>query len=558
VYKGEWNGTIGQNMFAEFRAGQFGYNFGLVSNTTAARYEDLATNVVSGGGRDWLNKRRRNQYTGAFSFFKDNFIGGSHNLKFGGEYLDESGNIIWQQGYAESVIHFLSDGVPNSVRLYNSGTSAQNALATTSFFVTDTWTIERLTLNVGARFDRYRVWLPEQTTPVSRFNPVARTYEEISEVVAFNHLVPRLGATYDLTGDGQTVLKANWGRFYFNPGVNLADAVNPNTSDQYADWNWADGNGDRLYQPGEETTLIQRVGGSAGAAISPDLKNPYADEASLFLERAVSTDLGVRVGYVWKKDKDGWQRLNVLRPMSAYNVPVTVIDPGPDGSAGTTADNATVQAFNLDDTSRGASQVTENIEGYEGTYKTIEISSNKRYSNRWSMNASFSYTWSEEYGNLYFNNRFGTAVPGGAFSFFGSFPTNPNERTFNEFTNWNAKFSGTIDAGWGLRVTPVWKVQSGAPYGRFFAAALNYNASQIILAEPIGTRRQDTVSIVDFRVEKQLRFADRARVGLFLDVFNTFNANTAVNINWRSGAAFEKATTVLGPRIAKFGVKFDW
>ena len=33
VYKGEWNGTIGQNMFAEFRAGQFGYNFGLDSNT---------------------------------------------------------------------------------------------------------------------------------------------------------------------------------------------------------------------------------------------------------------------------------------------------------------------------------------------------------------------------------------------------------------------------------------------------------------------------------------------------------------------------------------------
>ena len=41
VYKGEWNGTIGQNMFAEFRAGQFGYNFGLDSNTDATRYEVL-------------------------------------------------------------------------------------------------------------------------------------------------------------------------------------------------------------------------------------------------------------------------------------------------------------------------------------------------------------------------------------------------------------------------------------------------------------------------------------------------------------------------------------
>jgi hypothetical protein len=116
-----------------------------------------------------------------------------------------------------------------------------------------------------------------------------------------------------------------------------------------------------------------------------------------------------------------------------------------------------------------------------------------------------------------------------------------------------------MEAGWGLRVSPVVKVQSGAPYGRFFAAALNYNSAQLFLAEPIGTRRQDTITTVDFRVEKQLRFAaNKAHLGLFLDVFNALNANTAVNINWRSGASFEKATTVLGPRIAKFGVKFDW
>jgi hypothetical protein len=280
----------------------------------------------------------------------------------------------------------------------------------------------------------------------------------------------------------------------------------------------------------------------------------------VFVERALMTDLGIRTGFVWKKDHNGWQRLNVLRPFSAYNVPVSIVDPGPDGNAATTSDNGpNIQAFNLDTTTRGVSNVTQNIPDYEGTYKTIEIAANKRYSNRWSLNASFSYVWTEEFGNLYFNNRFGTAVPGGAFSFFGSYPVNPNEPTFNEFTSWNAKFAGTIDAGWGLRVTPVWKVQSGAPYGRFITTtALNYTPSQIVLVEPVGTRRQDTVSIVDFRVEKQLRFGPQARVGLFLDVFNTFNSNTAVNISWGSGAAFEKAATVLGPRIAKFGVKFDW
>jgi hypothetical protein len=564
VYKGEWNGTLNQNMFAEFRAGQFGYNFGLDSNTTATRYESLTTNQILGGGRDWELRRRRNQYTGALSYFKDNFAGGSHNFKFGGEYLDEKGQTLWNQYYADNVIHFVNGDLANgplgtsaaSVRLGNNADS-WSALASTSFFVTDTWTINRLTLNVGARFDRYRVWLPEQSLTAGRFVPVPLDFPEVSEVVAFNHIVPRLGATYDLSGDGKTVLKANWGRFYFNTGVNLADSVNPNTANQYSDFTWIDANNDRIFQNGEQGVLETRFGGVANAAIDPGLNNAYTDEASFFVERALLEDLGMRVGYVYKKDNDGWQQVNVLRPFDAFNVPVNIVDPGVDGVYGN-GDDRNMEGFNLDSTARGSSQVTQNIPCYEGTYKTLEFSANKRYGNRWSMVASYSYTWTQEYGNNSFNNRFGTAISN--FSFAGSFPSNPNERTFNDFTTWNAKFSGSVDAGWGLRLTPMLQIQSGAPYGRFFqtrAGELNYG-NQLILAEPIGTRRQDTVTVFNVRTEKQLRFGSKARVGLFLDLYNLMNANTAVNINWRSGAAFERATTVMPPRIAKFGVKFNW
>jgi hypothetical protein len=281
----------------------------------------------------------------------------------------------------------------------------------------------------------------------------------------------------------------------------------------------------------------------------------------------VMRDLGVRAGYVWKKDFDGWQQIVPNRPISAYNIPVSVIDPGPDGVAGTAADNGpNLQLFNLDNPAgRPITQLTANIPGYEGTYKTVELSSNKRYSNRWSMNASLSYTWKEEYSRTYFSQVFGTAV--NQFSLFGAFPTNPNDRTLNDFTNWNLKLSGTVDAGWGLRVTPVLKSQSGAPYGRVVNVlgctatvttnCLNYGA-QAVLVEPIGTRRQDSVTLLDFRVEKQIRFVDKARVGLFFDLFNVTNSNTAVNITWAAGSRFERAATVIPPRIAKFGVKFDW
>ncbi len=45
-------------------------------------------------------------------------------------------------------------------------------------------------------------------------------------------------------------------------------------------------------------------------------------------------DLGLRAGFVWKKDYQGWQQMNANRPLSAFNVPVTVVDPGPDGGYG--------------------------------------------------------------------------------------------------------------------------------------------------------------------------------------------------------------------------------
>ena len=163
--------------------------------------------------------------------------------------------------------------------------------------------------------------------------------------------------------------------------------------------------------------------------------------------------------------------------------------------------------LNLANPARGSSQLTTNIDGYEGTYKTFEVSANKRYSQRWSVNASFSYTWTHEFGNLYANNRFGTGISN--FSFFGSYPSTPNEHTENDFTNWNVKLSGTVDAGWGVRVTPVFKTVSGAPYGRYFGVGacsatvttncFNYGGTQVVLAGDRTRRRQEKVTVLDFR-----------------------------------------------------------
>ena len=147
-------------------------------------------------------------------------------------------------------------------------------------------------------------------------------------------------------GDGKTVLKGNWGRFCFNPGVNLADAVNPNTSTQYAECgrgttSTATASSRTTSDVGSQPT--QKFGGTAEHRPSmPTSRTPTPTRPSFFVERAVMNDLGVRVGYVWKKDNNGWQQMNDDRPFSAYNVPVSIVDPGPDGNIATTGDNGTL------------------------------------------------------------------------------------------------------------------------------------------------------------------------------------------------------------------------
>ena len=554
VFKGEYQRTFGGNGFLEVRGGQFGYNFGMITNTDAPRYEDTVTLEVRGGGRDWLLKRRRNQYTAAYSWFLDGVFGGDHNFKLGGEYQDETGNTIWNSGYANQVVHLLSNGRPNQVRLYATPSSAKNGLKNYSAFLTDSFQFKRLTLNVGARFDRYTVWLPEQSHEAGRFFPTAQTFAEVSSVKTFNHVVPRFGAVYDLQGNGKTVLKANFGRFYFNPGVNLADSVNPNTSDQYSVYAWTDPNGNGAYDVGEEGVLTQRFGGTQNAFIDEGLTNSYTHEFSAFIERELITNVGLRVGYVWKKDYNGYQTMNELRPSSLFNVPVNVVDPGVDGVAGT-SDDGTIRAFNIQTPIPGSRNVTTNVDGYEGTYKTLEVALNKRFSNRWSATLSYSYTKTAEFARTYAGNAFGSAVSGSSLA--GGAPNNPNDATFNEFDNWNIKAHGTVDVGWGIRVTPVIKAQSGQPFGRIVSASLNYG-TQLFLVEPIGTRRQENIVATDVRAEKYFTLAGKAKIGAFIDVFNLMNANPAFNLNWTTGPRFLFPSAVMPPRIMKLGIKVDF
>lgn len=571
TYKAGYESVLGDNSFFEMRGGQFKYEWPNFRYTEAPAYEDIGNQIVSGGNRDgWFNIPSRNQIAGSITYYKDGWAG-SHNFKAGGEWFRET--FTYERGtggvngvFPGDVLHVLNNGVPAEVLLFQTPSISEQGLRTTGFYLQDTWRVnQRLTLNIGFRFDRYRSFLPEQQGPSGgRFTAATPTqYAEVANVKTFTHPVPRFGLIYDVTGQGRTVVKANYAQYFWNPGTDIANNMNPNSQDYYQRRVWTDRDGDLLYDPGEEGAINAAFGGVGTTQLDPNLKNTQTREVSAWVEHELIPGVGVQGGYVFREIDDFRVRVNVNRPISAYNVPITLRDPGPDGAFGNADDGANFQAFALSAAALAAPVVNQltNLDG-KGTYHTVEFGINKRQTGRWSIAASMSKRWNRDHATTYFGQNLRSVTT----------PSTPNDLINTDdgqfvFSMWTAKINGTYEFPWQIRVTPALRFQSGQPYGRTILATnaygvggangINYGSARI-LVEKIGTRKQDDIMIFDLRAEKYFTLPNSDRVGLFFDVYNLANSDAYQNITWNSGGSFERPSTIVPPTIARFGLKFDW
>ncbi len=558
TYKVGWDDVVNDKMFFEVHGGQFHYLWPNKRYTQAPAYQDLATNVVSGGNQDgWFRDITRNQILGSLSYFKDGWAG-SHNFKFGGEFFNERfDDLRGQDGLGQvpgDVLMVLNNHKASEVILFQTPSASLNGLWTTGLYASDMWRVgPRLTLTPGIVFDRYRAYLPAQTgPPVGPFNATQVSFPAVDNLITWNLPAPRIGFTYDLSGNGRTVLKGNYAMYWWNPGTTAIDSnVNPNAPDWRRRYTWNDANGDLVWQPGEQGVLEQSFGGVGSTQLDPNLKDEKTKEVALFVERELFANFGIHAGFVWREINNLYQSDNLNRPVSAYNVPVTIHDPGPAGNQG--AAGPAIQAWNLNPANLALPVVNflHNTPGKD-TFYNVELSATKRMSNKFSLNASYAYRWNRDNQAVYFGNRFRV----------NDDISNPNDAINTDggrynFGIWTSKVNGTYEAPWGLRITPAVRMQAGQPYGRIFIATLNYG-SQRILAEPFGTRHQDNIFLFDTRVEKLLHVGKGQTLSLFVDGYNLTNTNPAQNINYGSGGTFMQPTTIVPPRLARFGAKFDW
>ena len=555
VWKTEWNSVVNDTLFFEMRVGEFAANRRQEPHGDLPRFEDVGNLIVAGGNRDWQQSLRRSQVLGSLSYFKDGWLG-NHHFKVGGEIFRTMATEIWRRAYPGDVLHVLQNRMPIEVYVFEAPSRSESGLWTHAAYANDSWRLNnRLTLNLGLRFDRYRVFLPEQTHPPGRFNSTLQTFPAVDNLIDWNVVAPRIGLAHDLSGDGKTMAKVSYSHYWLGPGTDLGMNANPNSNQWWQRFNWSDLNGSGVWEPGEEGLRVGRRGGIAIESLDPGLELPILREVGASVEREVFSNVGIRTGIVWRGERQHFMRGNANWPFNAFSVPRFISDPGLDGRVDTADDGPAIRGYDLEPelVRLDPMNIVRNVRDADSHYWTWDITATRRLSGRWSLVAGFAHTWSRDQASGYF----GQPVRQNTYPLTPNDLINAGEDGRYEFRIWSARIHGTYGGPWDVRITPLLRHQSGQPFGRTFVTPSNYGSVRV-LAEPIGTRRMDNSTILDVRVEKGFQLGGHRRLAGFVDVFNLLNANPEQNTSWSSGLSFLRPLSITEPLVARVGAKLDW
>lgn len=514
-------------------------------------YYNWDTDVTSGG--PWYIFYFwpvRHGVNATLSHFAEDFLAGDHDFKFGIQYA--RGRADSKYGYSGGVVYadytYYYDGIPYLYKYkYEWAPYAYGAAnEQIAFFIDDTWTVnDRLTFNIGLRYDHNTGWIPDQ--PELAVDPVTFDWYETGvmfpgkpDLVKYRVFSPRLGFAFKLTADGKTLFRANVGRYY----------------DQMIYGNW------ELPAPGSPPWYMYGWTGTEWelwtewspelVTVDPEMKNPYSDQFSIGIDREILPDLGLSITYMekWTKDMIGFDPAEGT--WDDYYELITVSDPVT-GSA--------IQAYNLID--EYPEIMITNPDRYYARFRMLSILANKRMSHNWQLSASitFSKMWGlnprglarQDFSENILWNSSSARDPNSFLNLEGRMP---GDRPLS------IKILGTYLFPWGIAASVNFQIQSGIPYARSVTVfGLNQDA-QSVAVESRGENdhRLDTGYLLDLNAEKTFKISDRFSLLARFEVFNVLNSQTPTEMMDYSLAAGQQWVHgyIWAPRRAQFGLKLKF
>jgi TonB dependent receptor-like, beta-barrel len=487
---------------------------------------------------------------------------GNHDLKAGFMYTQAGVSRYWESrsrgtGKTDNLTSgnyelVFRGGVPFQIGARNQPVRPYNEDHHTSFFVKDSWTIaRRLTANLGLRFDRDNGVVPAQCREAGDWPFFPEECFAQVQLAIWNAFAPRLHLSYDVTGDGKTVLKGGWARF--NHMRDVQPEIDQHNRNVYTTMTflWRDLNRNNTWDPGE-TNLdpngsdFVSIAGYTAEIPNLDLKQPKADEFSLSIEREVMANMGLRITGIYSRDFNTNRLAGVQQTYESYNIPITNPDPGPDGNVGTADDPGTfVTYWEFPATLAGFSN-SNTISVNPGsqtdqTYKSFEIAVAKRLADRWQLNGSYSSTW--------LHVPFGT----------NRLPLNPNAEIFtaNDTREWLGRLSGAYIFPWDITGSAIFEHRSGTPLARQVQFRGGRTIPNIVVnVEPLGSIRTPNLNTLDLRASKSFNVGRGQRMEFRVNMFNALNINDAITLNVRSGPNFMIPTSIVLPRVVDFSVLY--
>ncbi len=517
-----WTSVLSQNTFFEIKYS--GWWVTLIweaadGDMVTPYHYDGATGMDSEnyyGWGDWPTGQ--NQIQGSVSHFAEDFLGGDHEFKFGVIY--NHGWAGWKWGYNSGVWFYDWDGY-EYWSYYMDPEEYGGVTNRISSFLDDSWTVgDRLTLNLGIRFDQVRGGYPEYPKLDKDANPTGETFPANLDLIKWDTWSPRLGLVFQLTKDRKTILKASYGRYYGHMLIREFMGGAPSKSSLYEyEYNWNTGAYDILWYV---TDPLANIG------IDPNLKSPYSDQFSVGIESEILPEFSLSLTGIYKKSKDFVAEHNTG---GEYEL-IDYYDAFGD---------QVIQVFNQTNSYSDNFYLTTNPGDYSD-YRALILSFRKRLSNNWQLNGSLTWSKLRNYPVGYEDpndniNRYG--VPG----YFDR--------------EYQFKISGTYIFPYGIMFTAYFGHDQGLPFNRTVRVWLDQGRERIATEER-GSKRYPNPTFLDFRLEKEFRLWGNSRLKFVIDVWNLLNSdyyNDVAETNAASGA-YLAPEWYTRARRAQLGLRF--
>jgi hypothetical protein len=439
-----------------------------------------------------------------------------------------------------------------------------------NFFMQDTWRVgSRLTVKPGLRYEQQKL------------------FGNLEDFQWDNNWAPRIGVTYDVLGGGRSKLYGNWGRFFAKiPNDLAARALSADAGVTRGDY----------YDAGLTRPIPHNAGVFAGgtdqhyltaglhaADFDPDSKSTYMDESLVGFEYEALPGLNLGVRYIHRAFGRVLEDVGTA-PMISYFLGIPGLD--------------SVEYF-ITNPSRSTPVVAAppgfdiSFEEAIHDYDAVEFTADKRFADRWGLQAS--YRWSRLYGTFegFFRNDNGQSDP--AITSLFDFPVNdpsytalggplegfrgdirflgkmgagplPNDRTHQ------AKLYGNYTLDMGLNLGAGISVTTGSPLTAL-AANPAYDSPGEIPETPrgggfetTGGFRTRTPVESEFSLHADYRLSlGSQRLILLADVFNLFDQQAVVSYDNYTEQSFSSLNPDFGrpyryqtPRQVRFGVRFQF